>query len=154
MSNITYGIQSHTFGPNETIQGIIHKLNKHRGVAGTMADLMVLFNEINLPRRVPKIGDTFKIPIFQGKDDHLTLVNAGGSGYTDILEPKLPEIIPEVPTIELIIEKESVPIPKPVEVVEVTPDPLRSDTVNFKATRKELRKQHEQKLRNERRLKR
>ncbi len=65
MSALKYNTKKHRFGPNETIRGVIRKLN-HQGMAPKMLDLLLQeFNTINR-EQVPHPGEEFDIPIFVG----------------------------------------------------------------------------------------
>ena len=52
----------HTFRPTETIDAVIRLRGRHDYTQNDLALLRILFNELN-GRRVPKAGETFKIPL-------------------------------------------------------------------------------------------
>lgn len=57
----------HTFGPGETIRGIIRKLNHNQLDDVTFEKVLTEFKKIN-ETKVPRIGDIFKIPVFDKKN--------------------------------------------------------------------------------------
>ena len=53
----------HTFGPNETIEGIIRLHNSHAMTAKVAAIFMKFYGNKNGVDHVPRVGDTVFIPV-------------------------------------------------------------------------------------------
>jgi len=65
MSALSHKSVEHRFGPGETIRAVIRKLN-HQGMTPKMLDMLVAeFNSLN-EGNVPKPGQVFQIPLFDG----------------------------------------------------------------------------------------
>lgn len=87
----------HKFGPNETIQGIIKKYNKHDMEKSIVELLMDQFNKLNGPeKKVPRIGETYKIPLYNFSDVPLTV--------KEIITPKKLQAMPQPPEAPIIQE--------------------------------------------------
>lgn len=66
----------HNFGPNQTIDAVIDLKNRHNISKVELMDLRTWYNVMN-KGRVPRPGETVKIPILDRHKQHYTLQELG-----------------------------------------------------------------------------
>jgi hypothetical protein len=66
----------HTFRPGETITAVIRLLGRHDLSPWEIANLLKVFDQLN-SEKVPKVGETFKIPLPEDQPDDRADDHAG-----------------------------------------------------------------------------